>query len=177
MLGLELKPSRNRFRIGREAPIESEGSCIAAVADQGVDQKEVSLACSYDPSAIRRHIDTNDRVSKCRECGLKSSTSQSTTTHRRQSVPAHLGILPDRVEESNVTLVTSDRDPPRLGCRRSGKVVLGSILLELRLDQLVTLDSGIDSEKTIVGCSKGVLSGETQTSRISRNYSQCPIRV
>lgn len=77
---------------------------------------------------------------------------------RRTTVAAHLGVLADRIKESNVTLVTGHSDPSRLGGRRSGKVILGSILLELRVDQLVALDTGIDSEETVMSYSKAMVS-------------------
>lgn len=74
---------------------------------------------------------------------------------RLPAVPTHLGILADRVEQTNVTLITSDCNTTRLGGSGGGKVILGCILLELRLDQLVALYTGIDSEETIVGCCSG----------------------
>jgi hypothetical protein len=58
--------------------------------------------------------------------------AKSASRSSRLSVQADLRILADRIEQPDVTLVTSDGDASGLRGGRSRKVVFSGVLLELR---------------------------------------------
>lgn len=63
----------------------------------------------------------------------------------------HLGILPNGVKQTDISLVARNSKFTRLGGSSCREIVLARILLELTLDKLVSGHTRIDSEETVVG--------------------------
>lgn len=70
MLRPQLEPARDRLGVRRERAVEAEGALITAVADEGVDEEEVSLTRRDEPPAVGRDVDTNDGFSEGEKGGL-----------------------------------------------------------------------------------------------------------
>lgn len=133
VFGLEGQPPRRRFLCRRERPVEARLTGILGPGrfrDHGIDQEEVRLARREDPATVRRDVDANDWVSE-----------------RRQG---RLGVLAELVEETQVSLCTTDDELTRLGRRGSRKVGLSRVLFEFGVDELRSGETRIDPEQSVV---------------------------
>lgn len=101
MLGLELQTSGNGLGVGWKTTVKPKGTLVSSTTDQRVDEKEVRLAGCNQPSAVRSDIYPKDRISQSGKRGLKVVSKRASYREAR----SHLGVLADRVKQSDITLV------------------------------------------------------------------------
>ncbi len=70
MLRSKLKTLWLGLRVGGESTIETKAARVLSVANEGVDDEEICFTRCYDPTAVARHVDANDRVPHCRKSCL-----------------------------------------------------------------------------------------------------------
>ena len=132
MLWFKLQPLRLRLRTCRETSIKPKLTLVPPLPNQRINQQQIRLGRSHNIPPIRRNVYPQNRVSK-----------------RRQS---RLGVLPYRIEQSDIALFTRDRKFPRSGRSHSRELVFADVLLELALDEFRTRHTGVDTEECVVGC-------------------------
>ena len=132
MLWLKLQPLRLRLRRCRETSIKPKLTLILPLPNQRINQQQVRLRRSHNIPPIRRNVYPHNRVSK-----------------RWQS---RLGILPYRIEQSYIALLTRNRKFPRRCRSHSRELVFADVLLKLALDEFGARDAWVDAEECIVGC-------------------------
>ncbi len=181
MFWLELQSAWDWLAVSWEATIEAERAFVSTISNERVDEQEVRLAGGDEVTAISGDIHSDDRITKSRQSSLKVCVGLWVNTCQlcRLRNASHLGILADLVKKPDVTFVARKGHLARLSGSSGREVVLGGVLLELGLHELVSLQAGVDAEETVMGWRSATVSQSTWRMGLTlpRVYSQCPINV
>jgi hypothetical protein len=125
----ESKTARLRFVVFGESFFEPQLAVVLAALLQSVDEQKVGTGRGKNPSTVCRHVHANDWITQCRD--------------------QRLCVDSESVEQADISLLGCDGNVALLRGCGGRESILGNVLLQLVIDELVASETRIDPIESV----------------------------